>query len=71
MQIAGRKALVIGAARSGIASARFLVQRGATVALNDRKSLSEWAQGALDLKDVILRILDEQEQRRHIHLTKV
>lgn len=50
MQIAGRKALVIGAARSGIASARFLVQRGATVALNDRKSLSEWAQGALDLK---------------------
>src|SRR5881227_276101 len=50
MQIAGRKALVIGAARSGIASARFLVQRGATVALNDRKPLSEWAQGALDLK---------------------
>jgi len=50
MEIAGRKALVIGAARSGIASARFLVQRGATVALNDRKSLSEWAQGALDLK---------------------
>ncbi|HXI61092.1 MAG TPA: hypothetical protein VNF70_00220, partial [Pyrinomonadaceae bacterium] len=50
MQIAGRKALVIGAARSGIASARFLVQRGATVALNDRKSLGEWAQGALDLK---------------------
>jgi UDP-N-acetylmuramoylalanine--D-glutamate ligase len=50
MEIAGRKALVIGAARSGIASARFLVQRGATVALNDRKPLSEWAQGALDLK---------------------
>ncbi|HEY0346907.1 MAG TPA: UDP-N-acetylmuramoyl-L-alanine--D-glutamate ligase [Pyrinomonadaceae bacterium] len=50
MQIAGRKALVIGAARSGIASARFLAQRGATVALNDRKPLSEWAQGALDLK---------------------
>src|SRR2546421_112016 len=50
MQIAGRKALVIGAARSGIASARFLIQRGATVALNDRKPLSEWAQGALDLK---------------------
>lgn len=50
MQIAGRKALVIGAARSGIASARFLVQRGATVALNDRKPLSDWAQGALDLK---------------------
>lgn len=50
MEIAGRKALVIGAARSGIASARFLAQRGATVALNDRKPLSEWPQGALDLK---------------------
>src|SRR3989440_2020656 len=50
MQIAGRKALVMGAARSGIASARFLVRRGATVALNDRKPLSEWSKGALDLK---------------------
>ena len=50
MEIAGRKALVIGAARSGIASARFLAQRGATVALNDRKPLSEWKPEALDLK---------------------
>src|SRR6202165_2180305 len=50
MEIARRKALVIGAARSGIASARFLVQRGATVALNDRKPLSEWSKAALDLK---------------------
>jgi len=49
-KVAGRKALVIGAARSGIASARFLAQRGATVALNDRKSLNEWSQEALDLK---------------------
>jgi len=50
MEIAGRKALVIGAARSGIASARFLRQRGATVALNDRKPLSDWSPAALDLK---------------------
>src|SRR6476659_1989898 len=50
MQVAGRKALVIGAARSGIASARFLAQRGATVALNDRKPLSEWSPAALALK---------------------
>src|SRR6059058_5209449 len=50
MEIAGRKALVIGAARSGIASARFLVQRGATVALNDQKPLTEWAPAALVLK---------------------
>jgi UDP-N-acetylmuramoylalanine--D-glutamate ligase len=50
MQIAGRKALVIGAARSGIASAKFLARRGATVALNDRKPLNEWPQAARDLK---------------------
>lgn len=50
MEIGGRKALVIGAARSGIASARFLAQRGATVALNDRKPLSEWSKEALALK---------------------
>jgi UDP-N-acetylmuramoylalanine--D-glutamate ligase len=40
----------MGAARSGIASARFLAQRGATVALNDRKPLSQWSPAALDLK---------------------
>jgi UDP-N-acetylmuramoylalanine--D-glutamate ligase len=50
LDVKGRKALVIGAARSGVASARFLAQRGATVALNDRKPLSEWPQTALDLK---------------------
>src|SRR5438876_798805 len=50
MEIVGRKALVMGAARSGIASARFLVQRGATVALNDQKHLAEWAPAALALK---------------------
>jgi UDP-N-acetylmuramoylalanine--D-glutamate ligase len=50
VEIAGRKVLVIGAARSGIASARFLAQRGATVALNDRKRLTEWPAEALALK---------------------
>jgi UDP-N-acetylmuramoylalanine--D-glutamate ligase len=50
LDVKGRKALVIGAARSGIGSARFLAQRGATVALNDRKPLSEWSPAALDLK---------------------
>jgi UDP-N-acetylmuramoylalanine--D-glutamate ligase len=50
VEIAGRKVLVIGAARSGIASARFLAQRGATVALNDRKPLTEWPAEALALK---------------------
>jgi UDP-N-acetylmuramoylalanine--D-glutamate ligase len=50
MEVAGRKVLVIGAARSGIASARFLAQRGATVALNDQKPLAEWPAPALALK---------------------
>ena len=50
MEIAGRKVLVIGAARSGIASARFLAQRGAIVALNDRKPLAEWPTEAINLK---------------------
>lgn len=50
MEIAGRKVLVIGAARSGIASARFLAQRGAIVALNDRKPVGDWPPEALNLK---------------------
>jgi UDP-N-acetylmuramoylalanine--D-glutamate ligase len=50
MEVAGRKVLVIGAARSGIASARFLTQRGAIVALNDRKPLGEWSAAARELK---------------------
>jgi UDP-N-acetylmuramoylalanine--D-glutamate ligase len=52
LEIAGRKALVVGAARSGIASARFLAQRGAIVALNDRKPLVEWPAEALELKSI-------------------
>jgi UDP-N-acetylmuramoylalanine--D-glutamate ligase len=51
VEIAGRKVLVIGAARSGIASARFLAQRGAIVALNDRKPMAEWPSEAIALKD--------------------
>jgi UDP-N-acetylmuramoylalanine--D-glutamate ligase len=57
-EVRGRKALVIGAARSGIASARFLAQRGATVALNDRKPLNEWSQAALDLKTEGVGLID-------------
>ena len=50
LEVAGKKVLVIGAARSGIASARFLAERGAVVALNDRKALEEWSEEALALK---------------------
>jgi len=58
LDVVGRKVLVIGAARSGIASARFLVQRGATVALNDQKPLREWSKAALDLKTEGVGLID-------------
>lgn len=47
----GRKALVLGAGRSGIASAKFLSERGATVALHDRKPIAEWSDAARSLKE--------------------
>ncbi len=51
MELKGKKVLVLGAARSGIACSRFLVARGATVALNDRKPMQEWSGEALALKE--------------------
>ncbi len=50
MEVAGKKVLVIGAARSGIASAKFLAARGATVALNDAKPFEKWNAEAQALK---------------------
>ncbi|MGI9106776.1 MAG: UDP-N-acetylmuramoyl-L-alanine--D-glutamate ligase [Pyrinomonadaceae bacterium] len=50
MLVEGKKVLVIGAALSGIAAARFLAARGAVVALNDRKPIEEWPCEALALK---------------------
>src|SRR4051812_27246034 len=51
MELSGKKALVIGAARSGIASATFLQKKGAIVALHDQKPLENWNQDALALRD--------------------
>ncbi len=51
MEVAGRKSLVLGAGRSGIASARFLADRGAVVALHDRKPVEEWSDAARSLKE--------------------
>ncbi|KXK03349.1 MAG: UDP-N-acetylmuramoylalanine--D-glutamate ligase [Acidobacteria bacterium OLB17] len=50
MEISGRKALVLGAGKSGISSAKFLADRGATVALHDKKPVEEWAEAARSLK---------------------
>jgi UDP-N-acetylmuramoylalanine--D-glutamate ligase len=52
LEVKGKKVLVIGAARSGVACARFLSARGATVALNDRKPLEEWSEEARALESL-------------------
>lgn len=53
----GKKVLIIGAARSGIAAARFLVERGAIVALNDQKPLEQWSAEARALKEAKVGLL--------------
>ncbi len=51
MEIKGRKSLILGAGRSGTASARFLAERGATVALHDRNDVEKWTEEARSLKE--------------------
>ena len=51
MLLRGEKVLIIGAARSGIAAARFLLAEGATVALTDKKPIEQWTAEALALKE--------------------
>lgn len=50
MELSGKKVLVMGAARSGIACAQFLAKRGAVVALNDKKPLEQWPAETAELK---------------------
>jgi UDP-N-acetylmuramoylalanine--D-glutamate ligase len=57
MDLAGKKVLIIGAARSGIAAAQFLTARGAIVALNDQKPLDKWSEQALALKETGIGVL--------------
>jgi UDP-N-acetylmuramoylalanine--D-glutamate ligase len=52
LEVLGKKVLILGAARSGIAAAKFLQQRGAVVALNDQKALEQWSAEAKALKDI-------------------
>ncbi|HEY5402866.1 MAG TPA: UDP-N-acetylmuramoyl-L-alanine--D-glutamate ligase [Pyrinomonadaceae bacterium] len=51
MEVTGKKVLIIGAARSGIAAAKFLAERGAIVALNDQKPIEKWSESSLALKE--------------------
>ena len=52
MNVAGKSALVVGMAKSGVACARLLAEEGARVTINDVKPAAELA-GVLDaLKDL-------------------
>jgi UDP-N-acetylmuramoylalanine--D-glutamate ligase len=51
LKLEGIKALVLGAGRSGVASAKFLAERGAIVALHDKKEVDGWSESARSLKE--------------------
>ena len=51
MELNGRKALVLGAGRSGVASAKFMAERGAIVALHDKREIESWSEAARSLKE--------------------
>ncbi len=60
MLLEGRKTLVLGAGKSGAASARFLAKHGAIVALHDKKPIAEWTIEARSLKTENVGLLDGQ-----------
>lgn len=51
MSLRDKKVLIVGAARSGIAAAGFLLDQGAVVALTDQKPIEKWTTEALALKE--------------------
>jgi len=50
MEVAGKNILVVGIARSGVAAARLLAGRGASVTANDVKDESQLAREAEELR---------------------
>ena len=50
MELGGKKALVLGAGKSGVEAAQFLAKRGAVVALHDQKEIESWSESARLLK---------------------
>jgi len=60
LELEGKKTLVLGAGKSGIASTRFLAKRGATVALYDKKPVDEWTDEARSLKAEKIGLIDGQ-----------
>ncbi len=51
MKLDGKKSLVLGAGKSGVSSARFLSERGAVVALHDKREVESWSEAARSLKN--------------------
>ena len=51
MELKDRKTLVLGAGKSGITSAKFLAERGAVVALHDKREVESWSVEARSLKE--------------------
>ena len=49
MDLAGQRVVVVGMARSGVAAARFLVERGAAVVATDRKKAEDFTAEELSL----------------------
>ncbi|HEX9930101.1 MAG TPA: UDP-N-acetylmuramoyl-L-alanine--D-glutamate ligase [Pyrinomonadaceae bacterium] len=60
MELLGKKTLVLGAGKSGVVCARFLRERGAVVALHDRKPIAEWTDEAKSLKEQNVGLMDGQ-----------
>lgn len=55
MNVKNRNALVIGMARSGVASAKLLAQEGARVTVNDRKTREAFGNALDELKELPIR----------------
>jgi UDP-N-acetylmuramoylalanine--D-glutamate ligase len=58
MDLEGKKSLVLGAGKSGVASAEFLAERGAVVALHDKKPIESWSGAAKALKERKVGLID-------------
>src|SRR5512138_1379280 len=55
MELKGKRVMVLGLARTGIAAARFLAENGADVIVSDRRAESELANETAALADVPTR----------------
>jgi UDP-N-acetylmuramoylalanine--D-glutamate ligase len=60
VELKGKKTLVLGAGKSGVAAARFLAARGAVVALHDKKPVDDWTDQAKALKGHQIGLIDGQ-----------